>query len=422
MNLDDRQRAPVPLVHRPRHSLVAVAALFSSSARAAGTVALERQRRERIHRLVSVARDAIRERSQPTRPRMRSVVLTRPGRLDWWDTPVPAAPAPGGAIVMPLAMATCDLDPPVGLGATPFPTPLHFGHESVGEVLAVGEAVRTVRPGDRVAVPFQISCGTCPACRNRLTGNCRSVPPISMYGFGLAGGAWGGVFAEQVSVPYADAMLVPLPAGVDPVAVASVADTLSDAYRHIGPYVERIRRHPEGPSIILFGAVRRDSVFGASVPLYAAQIARALVPEANVLVVEARAAVREHAARLGFEACEPKALGRRQAPLVVDSSADPRGLTAALRATAPDGICTCAGTLHASVKIPAARMFGRNSTLKLARSHIRTVIPKVLDLVAAGRIRPELVTTTIASFEDAPKVLSDHLRGAATKTILVRTA
>jgi alcohol dehydrogenase len=194
MNLDDRQRAAGPLVHRPRHRLVAAAALFSPAAHAAGAVALERQGGERVRRLVSVAGDAIRERRHPTRPRMRSVVLTRPGRLAWWDTPVPAVPGPGGAVVMPLAMATCDLDRPVGLGATPFPLPLHFGHECVGEVLAVGESVRLVRPGDRVAVPFQISCGTCPACRNRLTGNCRSVPPISMYGFGVAGGAWGGVF------------------------------------------------------------------------------------------------------------------------------------------------------------------------------------------------------------------------------------
>jgi hypothetical protein len=83
---------------------------------------------------------------------------------------------------------------------------------------------------------------------NRLTGNCRSVRPISMYGFGFAGGAWGGAFSEQVAVPYADAMLVPLPAGVDPVAVASVADTFSDAYRHIGPWVEQIRRHPKDPA------------------------------------------------------------------------------------------------------------------------------------------------------------------------------
>jgi alcohol dehydrogenase len=167
--------------------------------------------------------------------------------------------------------------------------------------------------------------------------------------------------------------------------------------------------------------MRRGSIFGASVPLYAAQIARALVPEADVLVVEARAEVREHAARLGFDACEPKALRRRQAPLVVDSSADPRNLAAALRATAPDGIYSCAGTLHASVKIPAARMFGRNSTLTVARSHIRTVIPEVLDLVAAEQIHPESVTTKVASFEDAPKVLSDHLLGAATKTFLVPT-
>ena len=66
-------------------------------------------------------------------------------------------------------------------------------------------------------------------------------------------------------------------------------------------------------------------------------------------------------------------------------------------------------------------MFGRNSTLTVARSHIRTVIPEVLDLVAAEQIHPESVTTTIASFEDAPKALSDHLRGATTKTILVPT-
>src|SRR4029453_10359837 len=200
---------------------------FSPSARVAGAVALERQGGERVRRLGSVGEDAMRERRHPTRPWMRSVVLTRPGRLDWWDTPVPAVPAPGGAVVMPLAMATCGLDPPGGLGTTPFPLPLHFGHECVAEGLAVGEAVRTVRPGDRVAVPFQISCGTCSACRSRLTGNCRSVPPISMYGFGVAGGAWGGVFSEQGALPYADAMLVPLPSGVDPVAVASAADTLS---------------------------------------------------------------------------------------------------------------------------------------------------------------------------------------------------
>jgi threonine dehydrogenase-like Zn-dependent dehydrogenase len=130
--------------------------------------------------------------------------------------------------------------------------------------------------------------------------------------------------------------------------------------------------------------------------------------------------MREHAARLGFEACEAKALGRRQAPLVVDSSADPRGLAAALQATASDGICSCAGSVHASVKIPAARMFGRNNTHSGVQPH-PDGDPGGARPGSCRAIRPGSVTTTIASFEDAVKVLSDYLRGTATKTILVRT-
>jgi alcohol dehydrogenase len=350
---------------------------------------------------------------------MRSIRLTSPGRLIWQDCPVPQLPGPYGALVRPVAMATCDLDRPLGLGAAPFPRPLQFGHECVGEVLAVGDDVRAVLPGDLVAVPFQISCGTCAACRTELTGNCRTVPPISMYGFGVAGGAWGGTFSEQIAVPYADAMLVPMPSGVDPVAVASVGDTLSDAYRHIAPHLKQLRRHPDGPGIILLGAVRSDSIFSPSVPLYAAQMARALIPEATLVLGDARADVREQAARLGVDSCPPQGLKRRQAPLVIDCTADPRGLAAALAATSPDGICRCAGTLHASVPIPATRMFGRNSTLIISRSHVRTLMPAVLDLVAAGRLHPEKVTTTVAPFDDAPAALSAHLKGQITKTVLV---
>jgi alcohol dehydrogenase len=413
---DERQPGAV---HRPRSRIGAAVGLSSPAARAAAAVALERQRGQRLDRLLAVTRDSAGQRRQRTRPRMRSLRLTRPGRLTWQDCPVPPLSSPSGALVRPVAMATCDLDRPLGLGATPFPRPLHFGHECVAEVLTVGEDVRSVRPGDLVAVPFQISCGACAACRAGLPGNCRGVPPISMYGFGVAGGAWGGTFAEQVAVPYADAMLVPLPPGVDPVAVASVGDTLSDAYRHIAPHLEHLRRHPDGPGILLLGSMRSQSLFGASVPLYAAQVARALIPEATLVLIDARAQVRDSAARLGFDVATPRSLRHRQAPLVVDCSADRRGMAAALAATAPDGICRCAGTLHASVPIPATRMFGRNSTLVIARSHVRTLMPAVLDLVAAGRLHPEKVTTTVAPFDDAPDALAEYLRSQVTKTVLV---
>ena len=142
--------------------------------------------------------------------------------------------------------------------------------------------------------------------------------------------------------------------------------------------------HPDGPRILILGAVDPKTPFSASMPLYAALTARAIVPEAPVLVVDARPAVRAHAGRLGIDAGEPNRVRHERAPLVIDSSADPHGLALAIAATAPDGICSCAGTLHASVRVPGTLMFGRNITLALMRSHIRTVIPAVLDLV--GRL------------------------------------
>jgi len=317
-------------------------------------------------------------------------------------------------------MATCDMDRPLGLGATMFPLPLHLGHECVAEVLAVGEAVQSVHPGDRVVVPFQISCGVCRACRQGLTGNCRAVPPLSMSGFGIAGGAWGGVFAEQVAVPYADAMLVPLSPGIDPAAAASAADTLSDAYRHIVPHQQRIRSHPDGPSIIIVGAVRSDTVFSGSLPLYAGLIAKALGDDISISLVDSRPWVRAHADQLGLNTMPLRELRRCTAPLVVDCSAEPRGLALALEATAPDGLCSSAGTLHATARIPATLMFARNVTLSVSRSHAHAVVPEVLTLIADGRISPEEVTTTLAPFEDAPVVLRDHLTGIDTKTVLVR--
>jgi threonine dehydrogenase-like Zn-dependent dehydrogenase len=65
-------------------------------------------------------------------------------------------------------------------------------------------------------------------------------------------------------------------------------------------------------------------------------------------------------------------------------------------------------------------MFGRNVTLSVARSQVRTAIAAVLELVAAGRIHPEAVTTAVGAFSDAASVISNHLTTPDTKTILVR--
>ncbi|MBO2451883.1 alcohol dehydrogenase catalytic domain-containing protein [Actinomadura barringtoniae] len=315
-------------------------------------------------------------------------------------------------------MATCDLDRPLVLGRTPFPRPLQLGHECVAEVVAVGSQVQTVQVGDRVVVPFEISCGKCSACQAGLTGSCRAVPPVSMYGFGLIGGHWGGTYADLVGVPYADAMLVPLPDGVDPAAVASLADTVCDGFRHVAPHLPRLLERDPGTEVLIIGSLASRYPFSVSTALYAALTAQALGAR-RITFCEARSQVREEAAGLGLETITPSELRRHPlTPLVVDISGSPRGVRTALTKTAPDGVCSSVGTLSHAARIPASLLFVRNVTVHIGRAHTRTLIPQVLELVTATTLHPEAVTTRLADLDDAPKVLADHMTSDTTKTIL----
>ncbi len=388
--------------------------------RSAGTVALERDVRQRGDRLARAVVERARQRLRPSRSRMRALRAAPGARLSWQDMPAPAAPGPLGAVVHPLAVATCDLDRGVVLGRTPFILPLHLGHECVGEVTAVGSAVTSVQVGQRVVVPFQISCGTCRSCRVALTSNCLSVPPISMYGLGLAAGHWGGAYADELAIPFADGMLVPLPSGVDPAAAASVADNVSDAFRHVSPHLPQLLARDTDARVLIIGSLQARVPFSGSVPLYTAQAALALGAR-HVQLVDARPDIRSHAQRLGIEALQPQTLRRLPlALLVADISFTPRGLASGLARTAPDGVVSSSGMLHSRATVPTALMYGRNVTLHLGRSNTRTLIPQVLELMVAGRLHPADVTTLTGPLEDAPAVLREHILSGTTKTVLTQ--
>jgi alcohol dehydrogenase len=402
--------------NRPRGWVRHYASFLTPNAAAAMPVLLERDSGQRLRLLGTVIGDRGTQKLRPTRPRMRALQVAPGTRLRWRDVAVPPSPGPDAAIVHPIAASTCDLDCGIALGATQFALPLHLGHECVAEVLTVGERVSTVKPGDRVIVPFQINCGTCAPCRAGRTGSCTSVPPASMYGMGLAGGPWGGAFSDQLAVPYADAMLVALPDGIDPAAAASVADNVCDAYRHIAPHLPALLESDPEAEVLILAAMRPRAVFSASAPLYVGLIARALGAR-NIYLVDARADVRAHAERLGLSTLHPRELRRRApAPLVVDITVDK--LHISLANTAADGICTSAGGLHRSTRIPILQMYVRNATLHIGRTHARDLIPKVLQLMLDGRLHPETVTTTVASLDDAPTALREHFLGGGIKTVL----
>lgn len=392
--------------------------LLGPMARTATRLGLERSAQLRRQRLADAARDRQRQRRRPTRPYMRALSVEPGGRFSWRTVASPPPPGPDGALVHPIAVASCDLDRALALGRSPFPLPLHFGHECVAEVLEVGDHVASVSRGQRVVVPFQISCGRCGRCLTGHTGSCTTVPPISMYGFGIGGGHWGGAFSDVLAVPYADAMLVPLPEQISPAHAASVADNVGDAHRHVAPHLPAILRDDPDAAVLLIGAVHERSLLSPSVPLYAGLIARMLGAR-QVMMVDVRAHVLAHAERIGLIAVPLRELtdvGR--AALVVESSGSPHGLRVALRAAANDGICTSSGGLHNSTRIPTGLLYGRNITFHLGRAHARTQIPHVLNMMIDG-LRPEAVTTHTGRIDDAPLCLREHVHHNATKTILV---
>ncbi len=318
---------------------------------------------------------------------MQRLMLEGPAAVSWVEAEEPARPGPDAALVRPVAIATCDLDVAVLAGRYPLKGPYPFGHEGVIEVVEVGDQVTGVAPGDLAVLPFQISCGACQPCRRGRTGNCAAHPWMSMYGLGEMGGlAWGGLLADRVTVPHADAMLVKLPAGVDPVAVASASDNIPDGWRTVGP---QLAADPAAEVLVVAGDAGPHSI-----GLYAAGLAVAL-GAARVTYLDQDPRRLAIAAALGaqvIDSAPPRKAGAF--PITVDANGTPEGLRCALNSTAPDGTCTSPSIYLQDPALPLFSMYTRGCTLHTGRAHARPAIPPVLDLVAAG-FNPSLVTSAV---------------------------
>jgi 2-desacetyl-2-hydroxyethyl bacteriochlorophyllide A dehydrogenase len=134
---------------------------------------------------------------------MRAAVLHGPRdiRMEKRGLLIPAA---GEAVVRVSASGLCGTDYRIWSGDRPVSYPLIMGHEFIGEVAAVGPGVHTLRPGQKVAVEPNFSCGVCPLCREGNRNLCLSRTAV---GIDVNGG-----FAEQACLPARCCW--PAPAGI----------------------------------------------------------------------------------------------------------------------------------------------------------------------------------------------------------------
>jgi threonine dehydrogenase-like Zn-dependent dehydrogenase len=328
---------------------------------------------------------------------MQELNFIAAGRLEWRDAPDPRLEGDGEALVRPLAVATCDLDKLIVRGLAPAEGPFPFGHEGVAEVVEVGDAVSGFEPGDLVSVPFQVSCGDCDTCRRGHTGNCERVERMSMYGLPI-GKNCGGFLSDSVRVPFADAMLVAVPEGVEPTSIASLSDNIPDAWRTVAP---QLAERPGAPVLICGGP--------AAIALYATSIALALGAE-RVDFGGGGSYIRERAAELGATMLDtefPKRFGHYA--ITVDASGDPDGLACAVRSTEPEGICTSIGIYFTeTTPMPLLEMYTKGIRFHTGRVHARPTIEPLLELIRAGAFRPELITAETASWDEAPEAIAAH--------------
>ena len=326
---------------------------------------------------------------------MRALYFLSPGAFEWRDVADPRLTSDADAVVGPLAVARCDLY--IANGVVRFKGPFAFGHEVVAEVIDAGDAAG-VAPGDRVVVPFQLSCGRCAACARGFTGSCDSFPWLASYGLGQGGRVdFGGALADLMHVAFADHMLLPLPANLDPVVAASASDNIADGWRAVAPQLERM---PGGTVLIVGGQAQ-------SVGLYAAGAAVAL-KAGRVLYLDDEPGNRARAVAMGAEA---EALSGRdpveQFDIVVEAAGTAAALTFALRSTAKNGWLTGVGIHFAPVPLPLTEAYYKGLIFQTGRVDSRAHLPAVLACLACGSLDPAHVTHRVATFADAADAMTD---------------
>ena len=146
---------------------------------------------------------------------MNAVVYQGPQEVAVEEVDEPEIEHPNDVLIDITTTCICGSDLHMYEGRTAAEPGIVFGHENMGIVSEVGDAVSDLEVGDRVVAPFNVACGFCENCEGGDTGFCTNVNP------GFAGGAYGyvamgpytGGQAEQLRIPYADFNALKLPDG-----------------------------------------------------------------------------------------------------------------------------------------------------------------------------------------------------------------
>ena len=345
---------------------------------------------------------------------MKALVYQGPGRKEWRDVPDAAIQEPTDAVVQVDTTTICGTDLHILQGDVAAVTEGRIlGHEAVGTITAVGDAVKGFSVGDRVLVPAITKCGRCEYCQRGMPSHCQTVGGIGW----IFGHLIDGTQAESVRVPYADTSLYAVPAGVTNEQAIFLADSLPTGYE-VGVLAGNVRPGDTvavvGAGAVGLAAILTTGLWGASkviaIDTNKFRLGTALEFGATD-IVEAGASTREDVIGL------TDGLG---VDVAVEAVGYPETLRTALSLVRPGGTVANIGVHGAPVELPMHEMWIQNITL--AMGLVDTVsIPILLKMVASGRIPAEKMGThsfTFSQMDEAYDVFKNAAANSAIKVII----
>ena len=340
---------------------------------------------------------------------MRAVIYHEfRGPLAIEDVPAPA-PSPSGAVIRVEATGLCRSDWHGWQGHDPDIRSLPHvpGHELAGVVTAVGPAVRHRRPGERVTVPFVCACGACAAC---ATGNQQVCERQTQPGFTH----WGS-FAEYVAIDYADVNLIPLPESMSFATAAGLGCRFATAFRAV-VQVGRVRAGERvavhgcggvGLSAVMIAAACGARVVAVDIDPGALDLARAAGAAHTVLAPSegSRASGPSGADGAGEVAARVREITDGGADLSIDALGSASTVAASIEGLRRRGRHVQVGLLPGRTPMPMGRVIARELAVLGSHGMAAHAYPAMLDMIASGALRPELLVTRTIPLDEVPAAL-----------------
>lgn len=323
-----------------------------------------------------------------------------------------------------------------------------FGHEFAGVVEEVGSSVASLQKGDRIVVPFNISCGTCFFCQRGLTGNCENTNPNAgvasgVYGYSHTTGGFDGGQAEYVRVPFADVGPMKIPDDMTEEQVLFLSDILPTGYQAAemgeikpGETVVVFGCGPVGlfaqKSAWLMGAGRVIAVDGLDYRLDFAKkynnvetINFRSAPKGDVVsLLQKMTDGRGADVCIDAVGCEAQGSAAQSflgvaAKLMAGSATAINWSIAAVRKGGNVVIIGVYGPPYNAVDIGSA--MNKGLTLRMNQANCKRYMPHLLDHIRAGRIDAEGIITHRIPLEAAADAydLFDHKKDDCIKCVLI---